>query len=61
MDRGRTPYVTEKAAGKAGLEPQGCPLGAQVRGLVLELAHGVDSVGVLAGAEKHCDIVRVLT
>ena len=60
MDRGRTPYVTEKAAGKAGLEPQGCPLGAQVRGLVLELA-GVDSVGVLVGAEKHCDNVHVLT
>ena len=42
------------------LEPKGHHLGAQVRGLVLELA-GVDSVGILAGAGKHCDNVHVLT
>ena len=47
MDRRRTPYVTEKAAGQAELEPQGCPLVAEVPGLVLELAVG-SSMGDLA-------------
>ena len=38
MDRRWAPHVTEKAAGEAELEPQGCPLGAEVPGVVLELA-----------------------
>ena len=61
MDRGRTPHVTAKAAREAGLEPQGGPLGPQIRSLVLELAHGVVSMGILAGAGEHCDIIHVLT
>ena len=38
MDRRRAPHVTEKAAGQAELETQGCPLGPEVPSVVLELA-----------------------